>query len=75
MKPFIIFYNAMEALRDKWAFKATYAICLVYCIPQEANLIKTPEVIGESAILSNKDFFLNCPSNHYAVEAIDTFNE
>lgn len=65
----------MEALRDKWAFKTTYAIYLVCCIPQEGNLIKTPEVTGEYVILSNKDFFLNCPSNHHAVEAMDTLNE
>lgn len=65
----------MEAVRDKWAFKTTYAIYLVYCIPQERNLIKTPEATGEYVILSNKDFFLNCPSNNYAVEAMDTLNE
>lgn len=65
----------MEALRDKWAFKTTYAIYLVYCISQEGNLIKTPEAIGEYVILSNKDFFLNRPSNHYAVEAMDKLNE
>lgn len=42
---------------------------------KKSNEIKTPEVTEESLIPSNKDFFLNWPSNHYAAEAIDTFKE
>lgn len=38
----------------------------------KANQIKTLEVIEESVILSNNDFFLNWPGNHNAVEAINT---
>lgn len=37
--------------------------------------MKTLEVIEETVIPSNKDFFLNCPGNHNAVEAINTFKE
>lgn len=42
---------------------------------KKANQIKTLEVIEESVIPLNKDFFLNCPGNHNAVEAINTFKE
>lgn len=42
---------------------------------KKSNEIKTPEVTEESLIPSNKDFFLNWPSNHYAAEAVDTFKE
>lgn len=42
---------------------------------KKANQIKTLEVIEESVIPSNNDFFLNWPGNHNAVEAINTFKE
>lgn len=42
---------------------------------KKTNQIKTLEIIEESLVPLNKDFFLNWPGNHNALKAINTFKE
>lgn len=65
----------MRVLRNKWVLKIPMQSVWRTVFLKKANQIKTLEVIEESAIPSNNDFFLNWPGNHNAVEAINTFKK